>query len=226
MSNEEMNSIDSVTPLLQSGDGGEVLNRVSSSPLITLDLEKFYTPGERILFDIKDWLFQEQILKEKDFRESVKSHDWSQYQNKFVAITCTADAIVPTWAYMLLSISLQPHASFIFFGTLPELEVQLFLNALNKIEWQKFHNAKVVIKGCSKVEVPVAVYVEATNRLRPLATSIMYGEPCSTVPLYKRKNPSWFFMRLGTSRRGATGLSVASPSSTQAHALRAFHSHP
>jgi hypothetical protein len=191
MSNEEINSIDSVTPLLWRGDGGEAItNRVSSSQLITLDLEEFYSPGQRILFDIKDWLFQEQILKEKDFRESVKSHDWSQYQNKYVAITCTADAIVPTWAYILLSISLQPHASFVSFGSLAELEVQLFMKALYKMDWQKFKDAKVVIKGCSKVEVPVAIYVEATNRLRPLATSIMYGEPCSTVPLYKAKKAS------------------------------------
>jgi Protein of unknown function (DUF2480) len=188
MNNEKINPADTVTPLLRRGDGGEVTNRVSNSPLITLDLEEYYSPGERVLFDIKPWLFQEQILKEKDFRESVKTQDWSQYQNKYVAITCTADAIVPTWAYMLLSISLQPHASFVFFGTLPELEVQLFINVLNKIDWQKFQHAKVVIKGCSKVEVPVAVYVEATNRLRPLAASIMYGEPCSTVPLYKKKN--------------------------------------
>jgi Protein of unknown function (DUF2480) len=187
MNNEKINPIDTVTPLPRRGDGGEALNRVTNSQLITLDLEEFYSPGERTLFDIKHWLFQEQILKEKDFRESVKTHDWSQYKNKFVAITCTADAIVPTWAYMLLSISLQPHANFIFFGTLPELEVQLFINTLNKIDWQKFKDAKVVIKGCSKVEVPVAIYVEVTNRLRPLATSIMYGEPCSTVPLYKAK---------------------------------------
>ncbi|MFM9837901.1 MAG: DUF2480 family protein [Cyclobacteriaceae bacterium] len=185
MSNEEIIPIDTVTPLPRRGDGA--LNRVTNSQLITLDLEEFYSPGQRTLFDIKHWLFQEQILKEKDFRESVKTHDWLQYKNKFVAITCTADATIPTWAYMLLSISLQPHANFIFFGTLPELELQLFLNTLNKIDWQKFKDAKVVIKGCSKVEVPVAVYVEATNRLRPLATSIMYGEPCSTVPLFKRK---------------------------------------
>ncbi len=187
MNDKDINPMDTVTPLLLRGDEGVVINRVSNSQLITLDLEEFYSPGERILFDIKDWLFHEQILKEKDFRNFIKSHDWSHYQNKFVAITCTADAIVPTWAYMLLSISLQPHASFVFFGTLPELELQLFLNSLNKIDWKKFKDAKVVIKGCSKVEVPIAVYVEATNRLRPLATSIMYGEPCSTVPLFKRK---------------------------------------
>lgn len=166
----------------------EVLNRVSNSQLITFDLEEFYSSGDRVLFDIKDWLFQEQILKEKDFRESIKAHDWSKYQDKYVAVTCSVDAIVPTWAYMLLSISLQPFAKFIFFGTLSQLEVQLFLNTLDKIDWQKFKDSKVVIKGCSKVEVPIAVYVEATNRLRPLAASIMYGEPCSTVPLYKKKN--------------------------------------
>jgi len=178
---------DASPSLLERGQGGEVINRVSSSPLVTLDLEEYYSHGDRVLLDIKDWLFQSQILKEKDFREFIKSHDWFQYQNKFVAVTCTVDAIVPTWAYMLVSISLQPYASAVVFGSLHDLEVQLFMRALDTIDWQKFDHAKVVIKGCSKVEVPVAIYVEATNRLRPLAASIMYGEPCSTVPLFKKK---------------------------------------
>jgi hypothetical protein len=165
----------------------EIINRVMSSPLISFDLEELYTPGERVVFDIKDWLFQEQILKEKDFRELVKNHDWSRYQNKLVAITCTAEAIVPTWAYMLLSIALQPYAKQVFFGSLSELEARLFFQSLDRLDWEKFKDAKVVIKGCSKVEVPASIYVEATNRLRPWVASIMYGEPCSTVPLFKRK---------------------------------------
>lgn len=160
-------------------------NRVSNSHLVTLDLEEFYSSGERVLFDIKNWLYEEQILKEKDFRKSIKLHDWSHYQNKFVAITCSVDAIIPTWAFMLIAISLKPYAKFVFFGSLSQLEIQLFIKALDMLDWKKFYNAKVVIKGCSKVEVPVAVYVEAANRLQGLATSIMYGEPCSTVPLYK-----------------------------------------
>jgi hypothetical protein len=165
----------------------EIVNRVSNSSLVTLDLEDYFSPGDRVLLDVKGWLYHEQILKEKDFRESIKTHDWAQYQNKFVAVTCSVDAIIPTWAYMLVSIALQPHARLVCFGTLSDLEVRLFMDALDKIDWQKFDQAKVVIKGCSKVEVPTAVYVEATNRLRPIAASILFGEACSTVPLFKKK---------------------------------------
>lgn len=165
----------------------KIINRVSNSQLITFNLEEFYTPGERVALDIKDQLFQGLILREKDFRDFVKAHDWSQYQNKFVAITCSVDAIVPTWAYMLLSSALQPHVNVAVFGTLQELETKLFTQALSNINWQTFENAKVVVKGCSKVEVPVAIYVEVTNQLRRVASSIMYGEPCSTVPIFKKK---------------------------------------
>ncbi len=165
----------------------EIVNKVSSSQLVSFDLEELYTPGERSLFDIKGLLFQELVLREKDFREFIKSHDWPKYSNKYVAITCSADAVVPTWAYMLLTAALQPYAAQVIFGSLQDLEIILFKNALDKIDWKKFTNAKVVIKGCSKVEVPVSSYVEVTNRLRPIASSIMFGEPCSTVPVFKRK---------------------------------------
>lgn len=166
---------------------GEIINRITTSALVTLDLEVYYTPGERVILDIKPWLFQELILKEKDFREHIKSHNWSQYEGKLVAIVCSADAIVPTWAYMLVTIALQPVAKFVCFGSIDEFETQLYSRALREIDWQKFNNAKVVIKGCSKVDVPIATYVEATNYLRPIAASIMFGEPCSTVPLFKKK---------------------------------------
>ena len=165
----------------------EIVNRVSNSQLVTFDLEKLYTPGERVLFDIKNLLFQELILREKDFRDFIKSHDWAQYSNKHVAITCSADAVVPTWAYMLLSSALQPYASLVIFGSLEDLEITLFKRSMDEIDWQKYTNAKVVIKGCSKVNVPISAYVEATNRLRPLVSSIMFGEPCSTVPVFKKK---------------------------------------
>jgi len=165
----------------------EIVNRVSSSQLITFDLEELYTPGERVLFDIKSLLFKELVLREKDFRDFIKAHDWSQYTNKPVAITCSADSVIPTWAYMLLAASLQPHASLVIFGSLQDLEAALFKHALDNIEWEKYNNAKVVIKGCSKVEVPVSSYVEATNRLLKVASSIMFGEPCSTVPVFKKK---------------------------------------
>ncbi len=165
----------------------EILNRVSNSQLVTFDLEELYTPGERVLFDVKDLLFQELILREKDFRDFIKSHDWAQYANKYVAITCSADAVVPTWAYMLLASVFQPHVSEVIFGSLQDLETLLFQQALDKINWEKYTNTKVVIKGCSKVEVPVSAYVALTKLLRPRALSIMFGEPCSTVPVFKKK---------------------------------------
>lgn len=164
----------------------EIINRVASSPLVTFDLEELYAKGDRMVFDIKDQLFEGVILKEKDFRAFIKNHDWSQYQDKNMAIICSADAIVPTWAYMLLSVALQPFASSIIFGSLAELESHLFNQSFSAIDWQQYKDAKVVIKGCSKVAVPISAYVEVTNRLRPVAASIMYGEACSTVPLYKR----------------------------------------
>ncbi len=174
--------------LSDRGLEGEVVNRVSNSSLVTLDLEQFHDSNPRTLFDIKDWLYQGIILKEKEFREQIKSYDWSQYKNHNVAITCSTDAIIPTWAFMLVAVSLQPYINKQIFGSLAELETQLYLNALGKIDWQKYKQAKVVIKGCSKVEVPTAIYVEAINRLRPLAASIMFGEPCSTIPLFKNRN--------------------------------------
>lgn len=164
----------------------EIINRVANSPLVTLDLEEYYQPGERVVVDIKDQLFQELILKEKDFRNFIRTQDWSQYKNKFVAITCSADAIIPTWAYMLLTSALQPFAGTIVFGTIEDLETKIFSDQLRQLEWTKFKDAKVVIKGCSKVNVPAAVYVEATRLLMPWASSIMFGEPCSTVPVYKK----------------------------------------
>jgi hypothetical protein len=164
----------------------EIVNRVASSSLVTFDLEQHYTPGERVLLDIKDQLFQGLILKEKDFREFIKTNDWTQYKNKFVAITCSEDAIIPAWAYMLLTSVLEPHAQTIVFGNLEDLETKIFFDTLATIDWNQFNNAKVVIKGCSKVDVPMAAYVEATRLLRPHAASIMFGEPCSTVPVYKK----------------------------------------
>lgn len=164
----------------------EIINRVSNSSLVTFDLEKFHVPGERVVYDLKDNLFQGLILREKDFRDHVKYFDWSQYKDKLVAVICTADAIVPTWAYMLLAAALKPYARKIFFGTVDEMEAALFMDELTRVNWEQFRDAKVVIKGCSDVHVPVSAYVEATSRLAGLAASIMYGEPCSTVPVFKR----------------------------------------
>ncbi len=164
----------------------EIVNRVASSSIKTFDLEQYYQAGERILLDIKGQLHQGLILKEKDFRGFIQSHDWSQYQNKFVAITCSEDVIVPTWAYMLLTVAIQPFARIIVFGGLQDLEMKIFFDSLSRIDWKVYKDAKVVIKGCSKVAVPTAAYVEVTRLLRPYAASIMFGEPCSTVPVYKR----------------------------------------
>ena len=160
-----------------------IINRVSKSGLISLDLEDFHHAGERVLYDLKDNLFMGLILKEKDFREFLKAHDWQQYSGKNVAITCTEDAVIPTWAYMLLAIQLEPYANVIVFGNLQDLEQKLYYEALAKINFEDYAGAKVVVKGCSKVAVPTTAYVEVTRRLRPYAQSIMFGEPCSTVPL-------------------------------------------
>ncbi len=166
----------------------EIVNRVTASALVTFDLEEFYVPGERVMVDIKDQLYQGLVLREKDFRNFVREHDWSQYEGKFVAVTCSADAIIPNWAYMLVGVSLQPVARKFIFGSLADLEIRIFLDQLSGVDWEKFNDVKVVVKGCSKVDVPPAVYVEAVAKLRPYAASIMFGEPCSTVPLYKKKS--------------------------------------
>ena len=164
----------------------QIINKVANSALITFNLEDYYEPGDRVLLDIKDQLYEGLVLREKDFRDFIKIHNWAQYENKLVAITCSTDAIVPTWAYMLLAIALKPFAKRVIFGSLQELEIENYRNALSKIQWSDFKDAKIVIKGCSKVDVPVAIYVEVVNQLKPYAGSLMFGEPCSTVPLFKK----------------------------------------
>ncbi len=164
-----------------------IVNKVAQSGIISFDLAEYYHAGERVLYDIKNNLFQGLILREKDFREFIKDHDWEQYKGKNVAITCSADAIVPTWAYMLLAAKLEPIANMLVFGDLNNLEDTLFRDALSKVETEKFRNARVVVKGCGDIPVPVSAYVEITCKLRPVAKSIMFGEPCSTVPVYKSK---------------------------------------
>lgn len=164
----------------------EIVNRVAASGLKTLDLEAFYQPGERVELDIKDRLYEGLILREKEFRSWLREHPWSSYEGKFVAVRCSSDAIIPTWAFMLLGVALQPFAKKVVFGSVAELERVLYREALESVDWEEFRDARVVVKGCSKVDVPVEAYVEVVCRLRPLAASIMFGEPCSTVPLYKR----------------------------------------
>lgn len=161
---------------------------MASSSLITFDLEEFYLPGDRVLIDLKDQLFQGMILREKDLRDFIKINDWSAYLDKLVAITCSADAVIPTWAYMLVAIALKPYAKAIEFGSLEKLEEKLFDDALEKVDWEQFRNSKIVVKGCSKVNVPASAYVKTVAKLQPLAASLMFGEACSTVPLFKRKS--------------------------------------
>ena len=164
----------------------EIINRVEGSGLVSLDLEAYYHPGERVVYDLKDNLFMGLILKEKDFRAFLKDHDWSRYAGKNVAITCTEDAIIPTWAYMLLTLQLQPYANTVVFGTLADLDEKLYFDAIATINPNDYRDARVVVKGCAKVPVPTAAYVELTRVLQPVVQSLLFGEPCSTVPLYKR----------------------------------------
>jgi hypothetical protein len=164
----------------------QIINKVDQSGIITIDLEKYYTPGARAVIDLKDILFQGMILREKDLREFVKTNDWSTYSGKFVAVTCSADAIIPTWAFVLVTLALEPFARLVIIGSAEELESTLYRQSLSSIDPAAFIDARVVIKGCSNLPVPPSAYAELSMKLRPVAKSIMYGEPCSTVPLYKK----------------------------------------
>jgi len=166
-------------------ENNEIINRVASSSLVTFDLNDYYPHGKRAVIDLKDNLHQGLILKEKDFREFVKNNDWSRYDDHYVAICCSADAIVPVWAYMLVASQLSLHARKFYFGNERELEMFLWRDSLSTINPADYQGAKLVIKGCGKNPVPEFAFVEAVRILQPYAISIMYGEPCSTVPIYK-----------------------------------------
>lgn len=165
-----------------------IINKVAQSGLVTLDPASFYPAGDRVIYDIKDNLFQGLILREKDFREFIKGHDWSQYADKNVAVTCTADAIVPAWAYMLLANRLAPFAREVVFGDEGVLETVLFVKNINNMDIEQYRGQRIVLKGCGDVPVPVSAYVELTKKLTPVVKSLMFGEPCSTVPIYKRRD--------------------------------------
>lgn len=162
-----------------------IINKVAQSSLITVDLERFYPSNEIVLFDLKNYLFMELILKEKDYREALKNLDWSIYQDKNVAITCSADAIIPMWAYMLAVSYLEPFAIDIIFGNESEAFSVLFLKNIWKIDPKEFDGKRVVVKGCGEKKILESAYVEITKILRAVTKSIMYGEPCSTVPIFK-----------------------------------------
>ncbi len=165
----------------------QIINKVSNSSLVSLDLEDWYTEGERTGIDLKENLFQGMILREKDFRTFLKENDWSQYDSKHVYIYCSEDVIIPTWAFMLLATKLADVAGKIVYGNRESLELALFQDKFNEIDFEEYKDARVVVKGCSKYELPESIYVELTNRLMPFVKTLMFGEPCSTVPLYKRR---------------------------------------
>ncbi|QNF35313.1 DUF2480 family protein [Adhaeribacter swui] len=167
----------------------DIVNRVAESSLITINLEELIHSGERVVYDIKDNLFMGLILKEKDFRAFIKENDWSTYSGKNVAIINSAEAIVPTWAYMLVATKLQKYANRYVFGTLENLEQTLIQDAIAQINADNYREARLVIKGCSNMQIPNYAYVEIMHKLLPVANSIMYGEPCSTVPIYKKPKP-------------------------------------
>ncbi|MCW5921154.1 MAG: DUF2480 family protein [Saprospiraceae bacterium] len=164
-----------------------LVNRVAQSGLLTIDLEELYPVGEIVPFDLKDYLFMGLILKEKDFREALKTHDWSQYEGKNLAVFCSADAIIPMWAYMLVATHAAPFASDVAL-TSPDLFAETaFLRKLATLNMDDYAGKRIVVKGCSDKPVPPSAYMEITRRLQPVAQSIMFGEPCSTVPVYKKK---------------------------------------
>jgi hypothetical protein len=165
----------------------EIVNKVSQSGLITIDLETVFPEGERVVFDIKDCLVEGLLLREKDFRAFIKSNDWTVYKAKYVALFCSSDAIIPRWAWMLLAAALQPFAAGIVFGNAEALEEYLFRAALEKINPEDYRDQRVVIKGCGDRDIPAGAYISLTAKLSPVVKSIMYGEPCSTVPVFKRK---------------------------------------
>lgn len=164
----------------------QIVNRVANSAIISFDLETIYPKGDRVVFDIKNNLYEETILREKEFRSFIKEHDWTSYNGKNVAIICSVDAIVPTWAFMLIASKLTPVVNHLIFGSLAELEKELFNMAISNITLEEYQDAKVVVKGCSGNAIPTSAYVELVRILQPIAASLMFGEPCSTVPVYKR----------------------------------------
>ncbi|WP_395045808.1 DUF2480 family protein [Flavobacterium sp.] len=165
----------------------EIINKVANSVLEVFDLEDYYAKEIRTQIDISQWLYEGFLLKEKDFREALKNHDWPQYENHYVAIHCSTDAIIPAWASILVTIHVSPFAKKVVSGNLQDLETALYQEILASIDYSKYQDKPVIIKGCSKKPVPESAYILAVQKLQPFAKSIMYGEACSAVPLFKRK---------------------------------------
>ncbi|WP_104735297.1 DUF2480 family protein [Hanstruepera ponticola] len=165
----------------------DIVNRVANSKLVTFDLEDYYPTGERVLLDISNWLYEGIVLREKEFRAHVLSHNWSQYQNKYVAVNCSTDAIIPAWAYMLISVELQPFSKLTVVGNLEALETVIYQDIIDNLDVSDLEDKPIIIKGCSKKPVPLNAYSMISSKLKPVAKSIMFGEACSNVPLFKRK---------------------------------------
>lgn len=168
----------------------EIVNRVAKSKLKTIDLEDFYVEGKRTALDISQWLYEGFVLREKDFRVALQNHDWSQYQHQFVALHCSTDAIVPSWAYMLVSLHLQDYAKKVVKGSITDLELVLYTEQISKLDLTPFKNLPVIVKGCSQKPVPESAYLLLLQRLKGEVKSILYGEACSSVPLFKKKKQS------------------------------------
>lgn len=165
----------------------EIINRVANSVLEVFDLEDYYPKGIRSQIDISQWLIEGFLLKEKDFREQLQQHDWTQYQDQYVAINCSTDAIIPAWATILVTLHLAPYAKQIVNGNLSDLDTAIYQEILSTVNYKVYENKPVIIKGCSKKPVPMGAYILAAQLLQPYAKSIMYGEACSAVPLFKKK---------------------------------------
>ncbi len=164
----------------------KIINRVANSKLVTVDLEDYYPNGKRVLFDIKDWLMEGLVLREKDFRQQSSQHNWEQYKDCFVALNCSTDAIVPAWAYMLLATYLEPFATKTVIGNLTHLETAIYQEIIAELDITEFKDKPIIIKGCSNKPIPDNAYIQLTTKLKSVAKSIMYGEACSSVPLFKR----------------------------------------
>ncbi|MEO0571482.1 MAG: DUF2480 family protein [Bacteroidota bacterium] len=164
----------------------EIVNRVAQGKQVTFDLEELYPSGNRVLLDIKDWLFEELVLREKEFREHVENHNWEQYVDTYVAFDCSVDAIIPGWAYLLLASKAIPYAKKVVVGQLEDLETAIFQGILQNMDISAFVDKPVIIKGCSKKPVPQNAYLLAIEKIQPVARRVLYGEACSSVPLYKR----------------------------------------
>ena len=164
-----------------------IINRVANSKLELINLEDYYPHGKRVVLDIKDWLYEELVLREKEFRQQAKLFDWEQYNDCYVALTCSSNAIVPAWAYMLLSTYLAPFANKTILGSLDVLETSIYQDIIKALDVSPYKDKSVIIKGCTNKPIPDNAFIQLSTKLKPLVKSLMYGEACSAVPLYKRK---------------------------------------